>query len=92
MGGFMAICGALLYDVAYQHFGKELDPYLRTGSIGKYIYCAKAVQNGNFIDMTFEPTQTDGSVKDRMVISIPLSYVKFMATGAKTLPIGFTDG
>lgn len=87
----MSICGVLLFESAFEILGDALTPYVREGRIGKFIYCAQAVQNGSFIDMTFEPSQTTGGVKDRMVISIPVGYVKFMATGARaeTLPPGF---
>jgi len=86
----MSICGVLLTEQGLNELGKAIDPYLKEGAIGKYIYCAQAVQNGSFIDMTFEPSQTDGSVKDSILISIPVHFVKFMATGAKSLPIGFS--
>ena len=87
----MSICGVLLTDDGIKELGKSIESYMHEGSIGKFIECDVAVQNGNFIDMTFEPSQTDGSVKDRMIVSVPLHFVKFMVTGAKTLPIGFTQ-
>ena len=87
----MSVCGVILTDAGIKDLGKTIEPYLQEGTIGKFIYCSMAVQNGAFIDMTFEPSQTDGSVKERMVVSIPVQYVKFMATGAKSLPIGFAQ-
>jgi hypothetical protein len=87
----MSICGVLLTEQGLNELGKAIEPYLKEGTIGKYIYCTQAVQNGNFIDMTFEPSQTDGSIKDSMLVSIPVHFVKFMATGAKSLPIGFSS-
>lgn len=85
----MSVCGVLLFETAFTELGDAINPYVKEGSIGKYIYCSEAVQNGNFIDMTFEPEQLNGSTKDRMLISIPIHFVKFMATAAK-LPIGFS--
>ena len=85
----MSVCGVLLFETAFTELGDAINPYVKEGHIGKYIYCSQAVQNGNFIDMTFEPAQINSSAKDRMLISIPTQFVKFMATGPK-LPIGFT--
>ena len=87
----MSICGVLLTEDGIKELGKAIEPYMHEGSIGKFIECAMAVQNGNFIDMTFDPSHTNGSVKDRMIVSVPLHFVKFMVTGAKTLPIGFAQ-
>lgn len=87
----MSVCGVVLTEDGAKALAKVIAPYLKVGGIGKYIICSVAVENGSFIDMTFDPTQTDGSVKDRMVISIPSRFVTFMATGAKTLPIGFVQ-
>ena len=84
------VCGVLLVDDAYSILGEAIAPYVKEGRFGKYIYCTSAVQNGNFIDMTFKPEQCDVSVKDTMVISVPLHLVKFMATGRKSLPVGFS--
>jgi hypothetical protein len=87
------VCGVLLVEEAYSLIGDAIAPYLKEGKIGKFIYCSQAAQNGNFVDMTFEPSQTDGSVTNRMVISIPVHFIKFMAKGAgsKSLPIGFSS-
>jgi len=86
----MSVCGVLLTEIGIKDLGDAITPYLQTGKIGKYIYCSVAVQNGNFVDMTFEPSQTDGTVTSRMIVSVPVQYVKFMVTGAKSLPIGFS--
>lgn len=85
------VCGVLLTDHGWSELGGAIAPYLREGPIGKYIYCTQAVQNGSFMDMTFDPRQTDGSVSTAMVVSIPVQFVKFMATGANTLGMGFTQ-
>jgi len=85
------VCGVLLTEDSYSFLGEAIAPYVKEGRIGKYIYCTSAAQSGNFIDMTFKPEQCDGSVKDTMVISIPVHLVKFMATGRKSLPLGFTS-
>lgn len=85
----MSVCGVLLTDAGLAELGDAIKPYLQEGPAGNFIYCAQAVQNGNFIDMTFEPGQADGSVVEGMVVSIPLGFVKFMVTGVKSLPIGF---
>ena len=87
----MVVCGVLLRDGALEILGDIMLPYVKDGSYGKYIYCAQAVQNGNFMDMTFEPAQTDGSVVDRMVVSIPIEFIKVVVSGVpETLHIGFT--
>ena len=78
----MTVCGVLLRDGALEILGDIMLPYVKDGSYGKYIYCAQAVQNGNFMDMTFEPSQTDGTVVDCMVVSIPIEFVKVLVKGA----------
>lgn len=78
----MTVCGILLQDGALESLGDIMLPYIKDGTYGKYIYCTQAVQNGAFMDMTFEPSQTDGSVVDRMVVSIPIGYVKVVVSGA----------
>lgn len=85
------VCGVLLVEEAYSFLGEAIAPYAKEGRVGKYIYCTSAVQNSNFIDMTFKPEQCDGSVKDTMIISVPVHWVKFMATGRKSLPLGFSS-
>ena len=86
----MAVCGVLFRDGALEILGNVMLPYIKNGSYGRYVYCARAVQNGNFIDLTFEPSQTDGTVVDRMVVSVPVEFVKVMVSGAQeTLHIGF---
>ncbi len=85
-----SVCGVLLRDGALEILGDIMLPYVKDGSFGKYIYCSQAVQNGNFMEMTFDPAQTDGSVKDRMVVSIPIEFVKVLVKGAtETGTIGF---
>lgn len=84
------VCGVLLAEEAYSFLGEAITPYVKTGPIGKFIYCTSAIQNGSFVDMTFRPEQCDGSIKDIMTISVPLHFVKFMATGRKSLPLGFS--
>ena len=84
------VCGVLLYEQAYEDIGDALKPYIKEAAIGKYIYCNSANQNGAFLDMLFKPEMCNGSVKDEMLISIPIKTVKFIASGNKSLPIGFT--
>lgn len=87
----MSVCGVLLTEYGLQELGNAIAPYLQEGPIGKFIYCESAVQHGSFIEMVFDPKHTDGSIKTRMVISVPLQFVKFMATAEDTLTIGFTQ-
>ena len=85
------VCGVLLFEDAYAKLGEAITPYVKEGRIGKFIYCTSAIQNGSFVDMTFSPEQCDISNADPMTISVPLHFVKFMATGHKSLPIGFSS-
>lgn len=87
----MSLCAVILTESGIAELGEYIAPYLRDGRNGKLIHCSEAVQNGNFIDIIVDPSQTTGRVKDRMKISVPLHFVKFMATGAKSLPIGFSS-
>lgn len=83
------IYGVLLTDQAYTEIGEALNPYLSEGPIGKYIYCRHVEQNGSFFDMTFSPRMYEGSHKGEMLISIPIRFVKFVASGDDSLPPGF---
>lgn len=85
------VCGVLLFDDAYAKLGDVIAPYVKEGRFGKYLYCTSAVQNGSFVDMTFKPEQCDCSIKESITISIPLHFVKFMATGHESLPVGFSS-
>ena len=84
-----SVCGVLLFEEAYTSLGEAITPYVKEGQIGKFIYCQSACQNGHFMDMTFSPEQCNGTVVDTMIISVPLHFVKFVASGKKELPIGF---
>jgi hypothetical protein len=85
-----AVCGVLLYEEAYKDIGDVLTPYVSEGPIGKYIYCKTAQENGSFLDMTFTPALCAETVKEDMLISVPLRYVRFMTTSSASLPMGFT--
>lgn len=87
------VCGVLLFEDAYQALGEAIAPYVKTGPAGKFIYCASAVQNGAFLEMTFDPEHCDGSVRDRMVISVPLAFIRLVAAAPEglALPAGFTS-
>jgi hypothetical protein len=84
-----AVCGVLLYKEAYEDIGDILAPYVSEGPIGKYIYCKTAQEHGSFLDMTFTPELCADTVKEDMLISVPLRYVKFMTTSSASLPMGF---
>lgn len=83
------VCGVLLEDQAYTLLGEAISPYVREGRIGKFIYCESAIQNGNFIEMRFRPEQCDGTIQCPMQVSIPVHFVKFMATGITERQLGF---
>lgn len=83
------IYGVLLTDEAYTQIGTALAPYVSEGPIGKYIYCNHVEQNGSFFDMTFAPHTYKGSHKGEMLISIPVRFVTFIASGDDSLPLGF---
>lgn len=85
----MTVCGVLLIEDAYDLLGDAIAPYVQEGRIGKFIYCESAVQNGNFIDMHFRPEQCDGTIQCPMQVSIPVQFVKFMATGITERQLGF---
>ena len=90
MSSISTVCAVLLIDEAYRLLGDAIAPYVKEGRSGKYMYCMTAAQNGSFLDMTFHPSQCDGSVADIMIVSVPLQFVKFMATGASGNALGFT--
>ncbi len=86
----MATYGVLLTDEGIKELGQAISPYLLNGSIGKYMYCSHAVQNGNFFDLTFNPSESLPTLKEGIIISIPVNFVKFIATSEeKSQFIGF---
>ena len=76
------IYGILLFDEAYKHLSDILKPYLQKGPIGKFIYGTKAVHDGVFLNITIPPELTNGRIKDNMEISIPLHFIKFVASAS----------
>lgn len=85
-------CGVVLFPEAYAALDALLGSYVRESrSIGKYIYCSSAEQNGAFIDMKFAPEDCDGKIASRMTISVPAHFVMFMASGEIEKPLGFTS-
>ena len=83
------VCGVLLTEEAYACLGEAIAPYVQEGRIGKFIYCESATQNGNFVDMCFRPEQCDGTVHCPMQVSVPIQFIKFMATGITERQLGF---
>jgi len=82
-------CGVLLYDEAFTDLETALKPYVHEGSIGKYIYCQKAEDDGIFLRLTISPEQVTNRIKDTMQILIPLRYVKFIASASSNKSLGF---
>lgn len=76
------VYGILLFDEAYKHLSDILKPYLQKGTIGKFIYGTKAVHDGVFLNIIISPELTNGRIKDTMEISIPLGFVKFIASAS----------
>ncbi|MFH2120801.1 MAG: hypothetical protein ABIJ25_10460 [Pseudomonadota bacterium] len=74
--------GILLFDEAYEHLSDILKPYLQKGPIGKYIYGTKAVHDGVFLNIIISPELVKGRITDDMEISIPLRFVKFVASAS----------
>jgi len=83
--------GILLYDEAYKDetLSKALKPYLQEGPIGHYIYGSKAKNDGVFLNITIEPDEVKGRIRDTMEISIPLRFVKFVVSSPSKDLIGF---
>lgn len=74
--------GILLFDEAYDYLSEILKPYLREGPIGKYIYGTKAIHDGVFLNIIISPDIVNGRIKDDMEISIPLRFIKFIASAS----------
>jgi hypothetical protein len=73
------VYGILLFDI---HLSDILKPYLQKGPIGKFIYGTKAVHDGVFLNITVSSDRVNGRVKDNMEISIPLGFIKFIASAS----------
>ena len=71
--------GVLLFESAIKELGEAITPYLRTGPIGKYIYCQKLEHLDGFTSLTIRPDQVDNRISTTMVIQIPSQFVKFVA-------------
>ncbi|MFC1532984.1 hypothetical protein ACFL7M_06425 [Thermodesulfobacteriota bacterium] len=81
--------GVLLFDEAYDHLSEALKLYLQKGPIGNYIYGSKAENDGIFLNVTIEPDEVKNLIRDTMVISIPLRFVKFVVSSPSKDLIGF---
>ena len=81
--------GVLLFDNAWEEIGEALKHYQQEGPIGKYLYCREIDLGHSFVTMTFTPHQVEGKIASQMSISIPSSFVKFVAEGADKRPMGF---
>lgn len=81
--------GVLLFENAWEEIGEALKPYQQEGPIGKYLYCREIDLGPAFVTMTFTPKQVGGEIGCKMSISIPSSFVKFVAEGADKAPMGF---
>ena len=81
----------LLFEHAWKELGEALEPYQQEGPIGKYLYCQDLNCDGYFVKMTFTAEQVDNRIDCVMHISIPNSFVKFIAEAADSdrPPIGF---
>ena len=81
--------GVLLFENAWEEIGEALKLYQKEGPIGKYLYCRNVELGHSFVTLTFAPKQVDGRIGCKMNISIPCSFVKFVAEGADKTPMGF---
>ena len=86
------VCAVILTEEGYGALGDTIKPYVKDGSLGRYMYCMSATQSGNFVDMKFHPSQCDGSIKDIMIVSVPVQFVKLMISGGSANPLGFSVG
>ena len=74
--------GVLLFEKAWEELGDALKDYQYSGPIGKYLYCNKLEYGIHFVTMIFTPEQVSGEIDCKMRISVPSSFVKFIAEGA----------
>lgn len=81
--------GVLLFENAWEEIGEALKPYQQEGPIGKFLYCREIDLGHAFVTMTFTPKQVEGKIDCKIGISIPSSFVKFVAEGADKTPMGF---
>jgi hypothetical protein len=78
------IYGILLFDDAYNLLSDALKPYLQKGPIGNFIYAKKVKHDGAFLNIIISPDLVENRIKNDMEISIPLQFVKFIASAADT--------
>lgn len=83
------VCGVLLTDEGIDVLGESIKPYLSKGPIGHYICCRSAMQSGAFMDMEFEASKSGDPIKDNMLVSVPLRFIKLVVSAEHELPIGF---
>lgn len=79
----------LLHAHAYELAGAALAPYTRQGPIGRYIYCDRLQHVGPFIEMTFGAGSNTSGDASTMLVSVPMSWVLFIAQATNGLPPGF---
>lgn len=74
--------GVILTEEGWKFLEKELESYVHTGPIGKYMYCRKVEFDGPFALLSFEPDQVENRINAPITIYIPLGIIKFIATGS----------
>jgi hypothetical protein len=83
------IYAILLNDQLSPRLEQALGPYLKNGTIGKFIEGTKVQQVDSFLQVTVTKELAGGSIADDMRISIPVRYIEFFAEGDSSPIAGF---
>lgn len=82
----MSVYGVLLTDNGWAELEGALAPFVREGSIGKYLYPSSVNLSGAFCHLEIKATDDSGFEAE---IDIPAQFVKFVISAAEKNQIGF---
>lgn len=81
------VWGVLLTDAGLSELQVALRSYLRSGSVGQYLYCQSVDLGGPFAQLIVETI--DQATQFVSQIYVPLHHIKFVVAAAEFSKIGF---
>jgi hypothetical protein len=79
--------GVLLTDAGLAELQVALRFYLRSGSVGQYLYCQSVDLAGPFAQLIVETTDQEPPFVGQLYV--PLHHIKFVVAAAQLRQIGF---
>ena len=82
------VWGVLFTDAGLNDLGEALEPYLRKGPIGPYLYCKQVEMTQPFFRMVAD-YQDPAGPDFEAEIYVPYHYIKCVVAGTDRKKIGF---